>query len=173
MPDKGNLRSSALCCVLNGRILYVQLQRQFQIRHPCTLCLPQKGHMQPRKNTKGSNEVGERSWRPYSWRDTQRPKAAVPRRKKGKNDSALTHKILFNQIDLEATQLFKFARRSGIRRLSLSLLQQTGKTQRTRASLACRVVKCSNRLSLAVASVPEWRAFEGQPDTLIYPYHFS
>ncbi len=35
----------------------------------------------------------------------------------------LTHKILYNQIDLEATQLFKFSRKPGLRRSSLRLLQ--------------------------------------------------
>ncbi len=33
------------------------------------------------------------------------------------NVLVLTHKILYNQIDLEATQLFKFSRRPGLRRL--------------------------------------------------------
>ncbi len=33
-----------------------------------------------------------------------------------RNDLVMTHKILYDQIDLEATQLFKFSRRPGLRR---------------------------------------------------------
>ncbi len=39
-----------------------------------------------------------------------------------RNNLVLTHEITYNQIDLEATQLFKFSRRPGLRRLSLRLL---------------------------------------------------
>ncbi len=65
-----------------------------------------------------------------------------------RNDFVLTHMIIFNQIDLEASQLFKFFRRQGLRRSSLRLL-------RRRNSFACSVVKYWNRLPLAVASVPD------------------
>ncbi len=67
----------------------------------------------------------------------------------------LTHKIIYEQIDLEASQLFKFSKRPGLRRSSLSLLQQTGRTHRRRNRFACRVVKYWNRLPLAVASASE------------------
>ncbi len=45
-----------------------------------------------------------------------------------RNDLVLTNKIMFHQIDLEASKLFKFSRRPGLRRSSLRLLQQTGRT---------------------------------------------
>ncbi len=38
-------------------------------------------------------------------------------------DLMLTRKIIFHQIDLEASKLFKFSRRPGLRRSSLRLLQ--------------------------------------------------
>ncbi len=40
-----------------------------------------------------------------------------------RNDLVLTHKIMFHQIDLEASKLFKFSRRPGLRRSSLRPLQ--------------------------------------------------
>ncbi len=43
-----------------------------------------------------------------------------------RNDSVLTHEILNNHIDLDATQLFKFPRRPGLRRSSIRMLHQTG-----------------------------------------------
>ncbi len=58
----------------------------------------------------------------------------------GKNGKE-TDKVLYNQIDLEATQLFKVSRRPGLRRSSLKLPQQTGRTRRIRSSFACRIVK--------------------------------
>ncbi len=60
----------------------------------------------------------------------------------------LTHKILYNQKDLEATQLFKFSRRPWLRKSSLKLFRQTGRTRRRRNSFACRVVYNWNRLPL-------------------------
>ncbi len=57
-------------------------------------------------------------------------------------------KILYNHIDLEATQLFKFSSRPGLRRSSIRLLYQTGRTRRRRNSFACRVVNNRNRLPL-------------------------
>ncbi len=86
-----------------------------------------------------------------------------------RNDLALTHKIIYNQIDLGATQVFKFSRRPGRRMSTLRLLQQTRRTRRRRNSFACRVVKYWNRLPLAVASVPEQLAFKRQLDTYIIP----
>ncbi len=62
-----------------------------------------------------------------------------------RNDLVLTHKIMFHQIDLEASKLFKFSRIPELRRSSLRLLQQTGRTRRRRNSFACRVVKYWNR----------------------------
>ncbi len=56
-----------------------------------------------------------------------------------RNDLVLTQKIIYNQNDLETTQLFKFSRRPGLRRSSLRLLQQTGRTRRRSSSFACRV----------------------------------
>ncbi len=85
------------------------------------------------------------------------------------NDLVLTHKIMFHQIDLEASKLFKFSRRPGLRRSSFRLLQQTGRTSRRRNSFACRVVKYWNLLSLAVASVQDHLAFKRQLDNYIYP----
>ncbi len=67
-----------------------------------------------------------------------------------RNDLALTHKILYSQKYLEATQLSKFPRRPGLRRSSIRLLYQTGKTRRRQSSFACRVV--NNILPLTVAS---------------------
>ncbi len=81
----------------------------------------------------------------------------------------MTHKIIFHQIDLEAFKLFKFSRRPGLRRSSLRLRQQTGRTRRRRSSFAYRVVKYWNRLTFAVASVPGRLAFKSQLDTYIYP----
>ncbi len=77
----------------------------------------------------------------------------------------LTHKIIFHQIDLEASKLFKFSRKPGLRRSSLRLLQQTGRTRRIRNSYACRVFKY--RLPLAVASLQDHLAFKRQLDTYI------
>ncbi len=86
-----------------------------------------------------------------------------------RNDLVLTHKIIFLQIDLEASKLLKFSRRPGLRRSSLRLLQQTGRTRRIRNNFACRVVKYWNRLPLAVASVQDQLAFKSQLDAYIYP----
>ncbi len=77
-----------------------------------------------------------------------------------RNDLVLTHKILNNHVDLDATQLFKFSRRPGLRRSSIRLLNQTGRTRRRQNSFACRVVSNWNRLPLSVASVAEQRKFE-------------
>ncbi len=85
-----------------------------------------------------------------------------------RNDLVLTHKILYNNIDLDATQLFKFSRRPGLRRSSIRLLHQTGRTRRRRNSFACRVVKNWNRLPFAVASVTEQRKFKQLLDSYIY-----
>ncbi len=86
-----------------------------------------------------------------------------------RNDLVLTHKIMFHQTDLEASKLFKFSRRPGLRRSSLRLLQQTGRTRRSRNSFACRVVKYWNHLPLAVASVQDHLALKRQLDNYIYP----
>ncbi len=86
-----------------------------------------------------------------------------------RTDLVLTHKIIFHQIDLEASKLFKFSRRPGLRMLSLRLLQQTGRTRRRRSSFACRVVNYWNSLPLAVASVQDQLAFKRQLHTYIYP----
>ncbi len=51
-----------------------------------------------------------------------------------RNDLVLTHKMLYNLIDLDATQLFKFSRRPGLRRSSIRLLHQTGRTHRSRTT---------------------------------------
>ncbi len=72
-----------------------------------------------------------------------------------RNDLVLTHEILYNHIDLEATQLFKFSRRPGLR-----VLHQTGRTRRWRNSFACWVVNNWNRLPLSVASVTKLRKFK-------------
>ncbi len=54
----------------------------------------------------------------------------------------------YNRIHLEATQLFKFSRRPGLRRP----LHQTERTRRRRTSFVCRIVRIWNRLPLVVAS---------------------
>ncbi len=84
-----------------------------------------------------------------------------------RNDLVLTHKIIFHEIDLEASKLFKYSRRPGLRRSSLRLYHQTGRTRRRRNSFACRVVKNWNRLPLAAASVQDHLSFKRQLDTYI------
>ncbi len=86
-----------------------------------------------------------------------------------RNDLVLTHKIMFYQIDLEASKLFKFSRRPGLRRSSPRLLQKTGRTRRRRNSFACRVAKYWNRLPLAETSIKDHLAFKKQLDNYIYP----
>ncbi len=86
-----------------------------------------------------------------------------------RNDLVLTHKIIYNQIDLEASQVFEFSRRPGLRRSSVKLLQQTERTHRRRNIFTCRVFKYWNRLPLAVASVQDPLVFKRQLDTYIYP----
>ncbi len=61
-----------------------------------------------------------------------------------RNDLVLIHRILYNQIDLEATQLFKFSKRPGLRESSIELVHQNGRTRRRRNSFACRVVSNSH-----------------------------
>ncbi len=71
------------------------------------------------------------------------------------NELVLTHKILYDHTNLDATQLFKFSRRPGLRRSSIRLLHQTGKIRRRRNSFACTIVNNWNRLPLSVASAAE------------------
>ncbi len=78
----------------------------------------------------------------------------------------MTHKIIYNQIDVEA-QTFKLSRRPGIRMSSLRLFQQTGRTRRRRNSFAYIVIKYWNRSPLAVASEPEKLAIKNQLDAYI------
>ncbi len=85
-----------------------------------------------------------------------------------RNDLVLTHKILHNHIDQDATQLLKFSRRPGLRRSSIRLLHQTGRTRRRRNSFACRVVNNWNRLPFTVTSVTEQRKFKQLLDSYIY-----
>ncbi len=85
-----------------------------------------------------------------------------------RNDLVLTHKILHNQINLDATQFFKFSRRRELRRSSIRLLHQTGRTRRRRNSFACRVVNNWSSLPLTVASVTEQRVFKKLLATYIY-----
>ncbi len=85
-----------------------------------------------------------------------------------RNDLVLTHKILCSHKDLDATQLFKFSRRSGLRRSSIRLLHQTGKTRRRRSRFACRVVNNWNRLPLSVASVTEQRKSKQLLDSSVH-----
>ncbi len=113
----------------------------------------------------------------------ERLKALMPQfleKRRLRNDLVLTHKILYNQTDLEATHLFKYSRRPELRKSSLRLLHQTGRTRRKRNRFACRVVKHWNRLLLSVQSVPEQRAFKNdysafanscpmQTDTFLFP----
>ncbi len=70
-----------------------------------------------------------------------------PFEKRGlRKDLVLTHKLLYNQIDLRATQLFKFSRMPGLRRSSIRLLHQIVRTRKRQISFACRVVHNWNRL---------------------------
>ncbi len=85
-----------------------------------------------------------------------------------RNDLVLTHKILYNHIDLDATELCKFSRRPGLRRSSIKLLHQTGRTRSRRNRFACRVVNNWNRLPFAVASVTEQRKFKQLLDSYVY-----
>ncbi len=85
-----------------------------------------------------------------------------------RNDLVLTHKILYNHKDPEATQLFKFSSRPGLRRSSIRLLHQTGRTRRRRNSFASRVVNNWNRLPLSVASVTEQHRFKKLLDSYVY-----
>ncbi len=89
-----------------------------------------------------------------------------------RNDLVLTHKILNNHIDLDATQSFKFSRRPGLRRSSRRLLQQTGRIRRRRNSFSCRVVNNWNRLPLSVASVTEQHKFKQLLDSYVYSQMF-
>ncbi len=74
-----------------------------------------------------------------------------------KNYLELTHKMLYNHINLEATQLFNFWSRPGLRRSSIRLLHQTGRTRRRRISFACRGVNNWNRLPISAVSVTRQR----------------
>ncbi len=85
-----------------------------------------------------------------------------------RNDLVLTHKIPYNQIDLEATQLFKFSRRPGLRRSSIRRLHQTRRTHRRRKFCACRVVIDWSRLPLTVLSITEQCEFKKITDSYIY-----
>ncbi len=84
-----------------------------------------------------------------------------------RNDLVLTHKSIYNQIDLGISQLFKFSSRPGLRMPSLRLLQHAGRTRRRRNSFACKAVKYWNRSPLAVTSVPNQLAIKRQLDTYI------
>ncbi len=98
VPDEGDLRTSIKCVG----------ESTSRIRHPSKLSLPQKGHIPPRKNTTGSNEVSERSYEDRL--KLQATQITIPRKRRIGNDSVLTHKIIYKQIDLEASQLFNFSR---------------------------------------------------------------
>ncbi len=82
-----------------------------------------------------------------------------------RNDLVLTHKLLYNHIDLDTTQLFRFFRMPRLRRSSIRLLHQTG---RRRNNVACRVVNNWNRLPFPVASVTEQRKFKQLLDAYVY-----
>ncbi len=90
----------------------------------------------------------------------QAPKLQPLGKRRLRNDLVQTLKILYNHIDLDATQLFKFSRRPGLRRSSIRLLHQTKRTRRSRNSFACRVVNKWNRLPFSVTSVTEQRKFK-------------
>ncbi len=74
-----------------------------------------------------------------------------------RKDLVLTDNILYDYTNLDATQLFKFSRRPGLKRSSIRLLHQTGKIRRRWNSFACTIAKNWNRLPLSVASVTEQR----------------
>ncbi len=93
MPDEGDLRTSVQSVG----------EATSRIRHPSNRSLP------PRKNTrwvKGSRGLN------YE-KGLKALKLQFLEIRRLGNDFVLTHKILYNQIDLEATQLSKFARRPG------------------------------------------------------------
>ncbi len=81
-------------------------------------------------------------------------------KKKLRNDVVLTHKIFNNKIDLEATWLFKFPRRLRLKRSSLRLLYQAGRTRRSRNTFSGRGIKCWNCLPYEVTSMPGPRTFK-------------
>ncbi len=87
-----------------------------------------------------------------------------------RNQLSQIHKILYNHIDLNATHLFKFSRKPGLRRSSIRLLHQTGRTHRRRNIFACRVVNNWNRLPFPAASVTEQRKFKQILDSYVYSH---
>ncbi len=90
-----------------------------------------------------------------------------------KNDLVLSHKTHYNHIDLDATQLFKYPRRPGLRRSSIRRLHQTGRTRRRRNSFVGMVVHNWNHLPFSVASVTEQRKFKQLLDSYFCAYIFS
>ncbi len=128
----------------------------------------EKGHKPPRKNTSGNNKVDERSYTPHLWKDDFKPYNYRPLKKRRlRKDLGLTHKILHNHLDLEATQLYKFSSRTGLRRSSIRLLHRTEGSRRRRNNFAWWV-NISNRLPLSVASVTKQREFKKKHSTHIF-----
>ncbi len=124
MPHDGEFHSSIKCV---GEI-------KPRIRHPNKPSLLQIGYIPPRTNTPG----WVNGLRGLNYEERLKALKLQPLEKRGiRNDLALTHKILYNQIGLHATQLFKFSRRPGLRRSSLILLQQPGRIRRRTIIFEC------------------------------------
>ncbi len=74
------------------------------------------------------------------------------------NNLVPTNKILFNQIGLKATQLFKFSRRPGLRSSSIRLLHKTGKTRKKKqlgvqGSLVLETLATCSRIGTRAACI--------------------
>ncbi len=70
------------------------------------------------------------------------------------DDLVLIHRLQYDIADLKAKGLFRFSRRPGLRRSTLRLLQQTGRTRRRANIFAYGLDKYWNPLQCAVSSEP-------------------
>ncbi len=124
LSDKGDFRTCMLCFGATSP----------RIRHPSKLSIPQKdiNHLDRIQRTATRWVKGLRGLT-YEER-LQALKLQPLGKRRLRSDLVLTHKILYNHIDLDTTQLFKFSRRPGLRKSSITLLHQTGRTRRRRNS---------------------------------------
>ncbi len=136
LSDKGNFRTSIQCFG----------ETSSRICHPSKLSIPQKdiNHLERIQRTATQWVKGLRGLTDEE--RVQALKSQLLGKRRLRNDLVLTHKILYNHIDLDATQLFKLSRRPGLRRSSIRLLHQTGRARRRGNSFACRVVNNWNRI---------------------------
>ncbi len=89
------------------------------------------------------------------------------------NGEAFPWDTYSTHTNLDATQLYKFSRSPGLRRFSISLLCQTGRTRRSRNSFAGRVANNWTRFPLPVAWVTEQRQFKKTVKLIILLIIFS